>query len=137
MAVGPLYYSLYDAVCVLLTSAFPDVGKGLPQTNRIPLSEPETEAFVDLLMTGDQHAVFSQITAYLRNGRAIRSIGDAIQIGAAELLLRNTVPRAYTDGIHPADYCGTANHWLRGTKSKTEGGCCRQDRQRAGPPETC
>jgi len=117
MAVGPLYYSLYDAVCVLLTSAFPDVGKGLPQTNKTPLSEPETEAFVDLLMTGHQHAVFSQITAYLRNGRAIRSIGDAIQIGAAELLLRNTVPRAYTDGIHPADYCGTANHWLRGTNS--------------------
>ena len=38
MAVGPLYYSLYDAACVTLTDAFPDVGKSLKQTNQTPLS---------------------------------------------------------------------------------------------------
>jgi len=31
--------------------------------------------------------------------------------------MRNTVARAFTDAIHPADYCGTANHWLRHTES--------------------
>jgi hypothetical protein len=117
MAVGPLYYSLYDAVCVRLAADFPDTGKTLPQTNKTPLTEQEVESLVDLLMTGDQDAVFSRITAHLKNGRAIRSIGDAIQIGAAECMLRNAVPRAFTDGIHPCDYCGTANHWLRTTQS--------------------
>ena len=29
MAVGPLYYSAYDAACVILAAAFPDGGKGL------------------------------------------------------------------------------------------------------------
>ena len=37
MAVGPLYYSLYDAACVVLTEAFPDAGKTLKQTNQTPL----------------------------------------------------------------------------------------------------
>src|SRR5437667_4563489 len=29
MAVGPLYYTLYDAVCVTVSAEFPDAGKGL------------------------------------------------------------------------------------------------------------
>ena len=38
MAIGPLYYSLYDAACVTLTEAFPDAGKSLKQTNKAPLT---------------------------------------------------------------------------------------------------
>src|SRR5438093_11274432 len=37
MAVGPLYYSLYDAACVTVSSEFPDAGKSLKQTNANPL----------------------------------------------------------------------------------------------------
>jgi hypothetical protein len=44
-------------------------------------------------------------------------MGDAIQIGAAELILRTTVGRQFTDGQHPFDYCNTANDWLRSTAS--------------------
>ena len=62
MAVGPLYYSLYDYICVLLTNAFPDTGKGLANANQIPLSPQEVESLVDLLMTGDQETVFGQLT---------------------------------------------------------------------------
>ena len=113
MAVGPLYYSLYDYVCVVLASAFPDLGKSLVTANRTPLSPREVEALIDILMTGDQDTVFGQITEHLKNGKSIRSLGDAIQIGAGELILRNTVPRSFTDGQHPFDYCNTANHWLR------------------------
>ena len=37
MAVGPLYYSLYDAACVIVTEAFPpDAGKSLKQANQTP-----------------------------------------------------------------------------------------------------
>ena len=37
LAVGPLYYSLYDAACVTVTNEFPEAGKGLRQTNTHPL----------------------------------------------------------------------------------------------------
>jgi hypothetical protein len=112
MAVGPLYYSLYDAACVVV-SELPDAGKRLEQTNQTPLTPAEVEALVQLLMTADQQAVWARITAHLRGGTSIRSLGDAIQIGAAELILRTTVPRQFTDGQHPFDYCNTANDWIR------------------------
>src|SRR5882672_262775 len=48
MAVGPLYYSLYDAACVRITAEFPeDTGKNLKETNRAPLSPAEVEAMLD------------------------------------------------------------------------------------------
>jgi hypothetical protein len=34
MAIGPLYYSLYDAVCVRISSEFADAGTKLEETNR-------------------------------------------------------------------------------------------------------
>jgi hypothetical protein len=113
MAVGPLYYSIYDAACVTVTAEFPDAGKGLKEKNRGALTPAEVEAFVRLLMEADAQTVWDQVTAHLKNGIALRSLGDAIQIGAAELLLRTTVPRQFTDGQHPFDYCNTANYWMR------------------------
>ena len=113
MAVGPLYYSAYDAACVVITEAFPDAGKTLKQTNKTPLSPAEVEAMVHLLMTGSTETVWATLTDHLRNGKAIQSLADTIQIGAAELILRTTIPRKFTDAQHPFDYCNTANYWLR------------------------
>ena len=115
MAIGPLYYSAYDAACVILTEAFPDAGKSLKQTNQTPLSREEVEGFVRLLMEGDNDTVWNQVTEFLRAGKSIKSIADTIQIGAAELILRTTEPRKFTDGQHPFDYCNTANYWMRGS----------------------
>ena len=117
MAVGPLYYSLYDAACVTVTNELPDAGKQLAQTNQIQLSPGEVEEMVRLLMEADGPTVWARLTTHLKNGRSIRSLGDTIQIGAAELILRTTVPRQFTDGQHPFDYCNTANTWLRTTES--------------------
>src|SRR6059036_1763652 len=113
MAVGPLYYSLYDAVCVTVSAEFPDSGKGLKQANTTQLSPVEVEGMVQLLMEADAPTVWNLITTHLRNGKSLTSLGDAIQIGAAELILRTTVPRQFTDGQHPFDYCSTANYWMR------------------------
>ncbi len=116
MAIGPLYYSLYDAACVHINAAFPeDFGKNLKQTNRTPLSPQQVEQLLELLLTADQTTVWNAITAHLKNGIAITGIGDVIQIGAAELILRTTVPRLFTTGQHPYDYCNVANNWLRTT----------------------
>jgi hypothetical protein len=116
MAVGPLYYSLYDHACVHINAEFPeDAGKNLKKTNRTPLSPREVEEMLDVLMTADQDTVFNLITAHLKAGKSIKSLGDVIQIGAAELILRNTTARLFTTGQHPFDYCNVANNWLRTT----------------------
>ena len=117
LAVGPLYYSLYDAACVAVTAELADAGKQLPQTNQTPLTPAEVEEMVDLLMTADAAGVWARMTTHLRNGASIRSLGDTIQVAAAELILRTTVGRQFTDGQHPFDYCNTANDWLRTTAS--------------------
>jgi hypothetical protein len=114
MAVGPLYYSLYDAACVRITAEFPeDSGKNLKHTNKTPLTPSQVEEFLDLLMTGDQATVWNLISTHLKSGISIKSLGDTIQVGAAELILRTTVGRQFTNGQHPFDYCNVANNWLR------------------------
>ena len=42
--------------------------------------------------------------------------GEAIEIGAAELVLR-TPSRQFTDAQHPFDYCNTTITWLRTSES--------------------
>lgn len=114
MAVGPLYYSLYDAVCVRLAAEFPeDAGKGLAHRNSAALAPAEVEDMVEQLMTADSGAVWDLLTVHLKSGKSIRSLGDTLQLGAAELILRTTVPRQFTNGQHPFDYCNVANNWLR------------------------
>jgi len=115
MAVGPLYYSAYDAACVTATEAFPNAGKDLKQTNTAPLSPDQVEAFIRVLLHDDTATMWAALTDHLRAGKSIRSLGDTIQIAAAELILRTTVGRKFTDAQHPFDYCNTANYWLRGT----------------------
>jgi hypothetical protein len=114
MAIGPLYYSLYDATCVIMSSEFPDdAGKNLKHTNQTPLTPQEVEEMVQLLMEAEAQTIQDLITTHLRSGKSIQSLGDTIQIGAAELILRTTVPRRFTDGQHPFDYCNTVNDWFR------------------------
>lgn len=64
-------------------------------------------------MTADAGAIWDLLTGHLKNGKSIRSLGDTIQLGAAELILRTTVPRQFTNGQHPFDYCNVANNWMR------------------------
>src|SRR3954451_5167728 len=81
MAVGPLYYSLYDAASVRINAEFPeDGGKNLRHTNQTPLSRGEADEMLDLLMTADHDKVWDQISAHLKNGKSIKSLGDTIQI---------------------------------------------------------
>ena len=62
MAIGPLYYSMYDAVSVMMIDEFEDGGKSLKQTNQTPLTPAEVEELVELLMTADQQTLFDQLT---------------------------------------------------------------------------
>jgi len=97
----------------VLSAEFPDSGKGLKQANTTPLTPAEVEEMVRQLMEGEAQTIWDLVTTHLRNGKSLRSLGDTIQIGAAELILRTTVPRQFTDGQHPFDYCNVANYWMR------------------------
>ena len=82
-------------------------------TNKAPLSPSEVEDLVEQLMTADSDRVWDLLTTHLKNGKSIRSLGDTMQLGAAELILRTTVGRQFTNGQHPFDYCNVANNWIR------------------------
>src|ERR1700726_5236429 len=71
MAIGPLYYSLYDAVCVRMASEFPDGGTSLKQTNQTPLTPVEVEDMVRQMMEADADTVWNLLTAHLKNGKSI------------------------------------------------------------------
>ncbi|MGC2523644.1 MAG: hypothetical protein WA417_13580, partial [Stellaceae bacterium] len=73
----------------------------------------EVDHMIAQLMAGDSDAVWDLLTGHLKNGKSVRSLGDTIQLGAAELILRTTVPRQFTNGQHPFDYCNVANNWMR------------------------
>src|SRR6185312_3956463 len=113
MAVGPLYYSPYDAASVRIRAEFEDAGKSREATNKTPLSPAEVEDMIQQLMLESGEEVWDLITTHLKNGKSIRSLGDTIQLGAAELILRTTVARQFTNGQHPFDYCNVANNWIR------------------------
>ncbi len=72
---------------------------------------------IQQMMLADGETVWNLITAHLKNGKSIQSLGDTIQLGAAELILRTTVARQFTNGQHPFDYCNVANNWMRNSKS--------------------
>src|SRR5262245_23691054 len=103
MAVGPLYYSLYDAACLTATPELPDSGKQIRKTNETPLTPAEVEEMIRLLMEADGSIIWNLVTTHLQSGKSIRSLGDTIQVAAAELILRTTVPRQFTDGQHAFD----------------------------------
>jgi len=117
MAVGPLYYSVYDEASVRMAAEFEDAGKSLEEKNQTPLSRSEVENLIQHLMLASREDVWDLITTHLKNGKSIQSIGDTIQLGAAELILRITVARQFTNGQHPFDYCNVCNNWLRNAKS--------------------
>ncbi|HEY2995952.1 MAG TPA: hypothetical protein VGM22_24305, partial [Methylomirabilota bacterium] len=50
MAIGPLYYSVYDAACVTVAAEFPDAGKTLKAKNQGSLAPADVEALVRLLI---------------------------------------------------------------------------------------
>ena len=114
MAVGPLYYSLYDAACVTTNARFPDGGRQLKRTNQTPLSDEEVNAFLEVVLEGEPSQAWDQVTRYLEKGKSIISLAHTLQIAGAELILRwRTDPAVLSLGQHVNDYCNVVNYWFR------------------------
>src|SRR5207253_7120395 len=80
MAVGPLYYSAYDAACVTAAAELPEAGKNLKQTNHSPLTPGEVVDIVRLLLDAGGQTVWSLVTAHPLRVQSLRSLGQAIHI---------------------------------------------------------
>ncbi len=114
MAVGPLYYSMYDAACVTTNARFPDGARQLKKTNQTPLSDDEVNAFLEVVLEGEPGQAWDQVTAYLEAGKSVTSLAHVLQIAGAELILRwQADPAVLSLGQHVNDYCNVVNHWFR------------------------
>jgi hypothetical protein len=114
MAVGPLYYSLYDAACVTTNARFPDGGRQLKQTNQIPLTDDEVDAFLKVVLEGQLSEAWDEVTRHLESGKSITSLAHALQIAGAELILRwQRDPAVLSLGQHVNDYGNVVNYWFR------------------------
>src|SRR5256885_16975456 len=65
------------------------------------------------MKNADQEKVRNRISAHLKGGISLKSLGDTIQVAGAELIRRTAVGRQFTNGKHPFDYCNVANNWMR------------------------
>ena len=114
MAVGPLYYSLYDAACVTTNARFPDGGRQLKRTNQTPLTDEEVDAFLHVVLEGEPSQAWDQVTRCLEAGKSVISLAHALQIAGAELILRwQTDPAVLSLGQHVNDYSNVVNYWFR------------------------
>ncbi len=102
IAVGPRWYSLYEAasnaVMVYLEArpctpcpmaARPSWSAAILANNKAPLTKPESDALLDVILHQPEPGYLEQVTALLKAGKDPRSILDAIQVGCAEIVARH------------------------------------------------
>src|SRR5579864_7563609 len=80
MAVGPLYYSMYDAACVTTNARFPDGGRQLKKTNGTPLTDDEVDAFLQVVLEGELNQAWDAVSRYLEAGKSVISLAHVLQI---------------------------------------------------------
>ena len=105
---------MYDAACVTTNARFSDGGRQLKRTNQVPLSDEEVSAFLEVVLEGELSQAWDAVTCHLEAGKSIISIAHALQIAAAELILRwQKDPAVLSLGQHVNDYCNVVNYWFR------------------------
>jgi hypothetical protein len=120
IAVGPRWYSLYEAasnaVMVYLEGqtlhAVPYGGategeRAILANNRAPLDKAESDALIDVLLHQPEPGYFHEVTALLKAGKSPRAILDAIQVGAAENVLRTHGELNFSLSQHCYEYVNT------------------------------
>ena len=85
--IGPLYYSLYDAVCVRMAAEFPDGGINLKETNRTPLSSAEVDDIRGMTLLGVNPPVLPRSSRLLKRATDIAGAGALLLISSPLLLI--------------------------------------------------
>jgi hypothetical protein len=120
IAVGPRWYSLYEVACNAITvylegqtlHAVPYSGtteqeRAILAGNKLPLDVNETEALIDAVVRQPEPAYLLQLTALLKAGKSPRAILDAIQVGAAQVVIETHGELNFSLPQHCYEYCNT------------------------------
>ena len=120
IAVGPRWYSLYEvgcnAVMVYLGGqtlhAVPYGGtteqeRAILAGNKAPLDKAESDALVDTVLRQPEPAYLLKVTELLKAGKSARSILDALQVGAAEVILETHNDLNFSLPQHCFEYLNT------------------------------
>ena len=120
MAVGPRWYSTYEAACQVslmrLENEIP--GSSLDPTpgamrdrelmaNTTPPTKAETHALIDAILHQDEPAFIDLMVEMLLEGKGPRQILDVIQVAAAQVVLDTGDMRNYAMSQHGYEYCNT------------------------------
>jgi hypothetical protein len=120
IAVGPRWYSLYEsasnAVMIYLEGqtlhAVPYSGtteqeRAILANNKAPLDAAETEALIEVILREPEPAFAVHLTALLKAGKSPRAILDAIQVGAAQVVIETHDELNFSLPQHCYEYCNT------------------------------
>ncbi|HXP75857.1 MAG TPA: hypothetical protein VN823_17070 [Stellaceae bacterium] len=119
MAVGPRWYSTYEMACNTITvyiegahiSAIPYSGTTPRErallANSGGLTKMESAELVGMLLHEHEPAYVERISALLLAGKSPRRILDAIQVGAAEVILATEADTNFSLPQHCSEYCST------------------------------
>ncbi len=107
LGVGPHWYSNYEMACTYSRTVLQGADVEMRHTNSKPLTRAEVKRTVDVVLHGNELGVIQHIGGLLQAGKSIRSIVDAIQLAAAEVILECGSPVAYNMPMHAYEYCNT------------------------------
>jgi hypothetical protein len=119
IAVGPRWYSTYEMACNAITvyidgariSAIPYSGtterERMLLANTDPLTESETDEFIEILLHGREPTPADRVSALLLAGKSPRQILDAIQVAAADVILGTEDAMNFSLPQHCVEYCNT------------------------------
>ena len=120
IAVGPRWYSLYEVACNAITvyleghelHAVPYSGttereRAILAGNKVPLTQAEADSLIEVVLRQPEPAYIERLTALLKAGKNPRSILDAIQLGAAQVVLETHADINFSLPQHCYEYCNT------------------------------
>ncbi|HEV2301213.1 MAG TPA: hypothetical protein VGR91_06540 [Stellaceae bacterium] len=119
IAVGPRWYSLYEMACNAITMfvegeavhAIPYRGVTARETalleNAGPLGAAERDAFIETVTREPEPNYVEALTKLLAAGKSPRQILDALQLGAAEVILETQNPTGFSLPQHCYEYLNT------------------------------
>jgi hypothetical protein len=119
MAVGPRWYSTYEMACnavkILLDGealhAVPYAGASAREQallgNTAPLTRPEADALVEVILRAPEPAYVEHLAALLRAGKSPRRLVDVLQLAAAQVVLETQTDVNFSMPQHCYEYCNT------------------------------
>jgi hypothetical protein len=120
IAVGPRWYSLYEVACNAVTvylggqtlHAVPyggatELERTLLASNRTPLDKAESDGLIEAVLRQPEPAYLLKVTELLQAGKSARSILDALQVGAAEVVLETHGELNFSLSQHCYEYHNT------------------------------